>query len=993
MRRLSRSLTFTDEPGTTYYFTNALVGGATNDVIVGTSAGESLDGAAGDDYIFANEGNDTILGGDGSDQIYAGLGDDSIDGGAGDDYVVGDAGNNTINGGLGFDEVSYEGSPSAIIANFSGAVQGALANNQVSSGGDTDTTINVEMIFGSSLADVFYSGRATGANDPGSQQNPGNIHFAGMGGNDTFYIGGGGNGAFGVVQYADAKQGVVVNLSNAIINVGGANVLSMTALDGLGGVDSFIVQGDRFIIQGSDFNDYIRGSDNYSNTYLNGETGNDTIVGGLGSDALQGGAGADTLIGGAGNDVLDGGAITDNRNGSDWNFTSYASSTSAVNVNLATGGVSDGLGGTDILVNINQVQGSAQADTLTGSSANMWFELFEGGAGDDALDGGLITDTLNQENSNRVTYQNAGAAVTVDLAAGTATGAATGNDTLANFNQVRGSSYGDTLLGSDNAVLTERFEGRGGNDTIDGRGGFDMVAYDQSPNAVIVNLLTGTASDGFGGTDTLSNIEGIRGSAKDDVLTGGLAANGVLVSDGLLEVFQGNGGSDTIDGGQGYDRVDYTSANSGVVVTLNDTLDGSASDGLGGTDVLRNIEAVRGSFFNDTLTGSNTAAFESFEGKQGSDVIDGKGGVDRADYRSSIASVTVNLGSGTALDGLGGTDTLIGIENVRGSRDFGDNIIGSSADNKFEGLGGNDTLDGGVGNDILEGGDGSDFLFGGAGNDTLDGGVITDRINYSDGNTVSYTGATGPVTINLAGITGTGTTGSGTATGDASVGTDTLRNISYVRGSSNNDTITGSSALTLEVFEGGQGDDSIDGGAITDTLNGEGINRISYQNATGAVNVNLGTNSASGADGNDTLLNFNHVRGSSFADTLTGSNRTDLTEQFEGKGGNDTIDGAGGPRPGALRQRERCGHRQPGRRHGDRRRWQRYPTQHRRRARLEVRRLADRRQGRQRRPGILHGPRWQRHPRWRQRLRPCRLQPLHGWRQCNPWRGGQRYRQ
>ena len=315
---------------------------------------------------------------------------------------------------------------------------------------------------------------------------------------------------------------------------------------------------------------------------------------------MFGGAGADTLIGGAGNDVLNGGAITDNRNGSDWNSTSYASSTLAVNVNLATGTASDGLGGLDTLVNINLVRGSAQADTLTGSSANMWFELFEGGAGDDALDGGLITDTLNQENSNRVTYQNAGAAVTVNLKLGTATGTATGNDTLANFNQVRGSSYGDTLLGSDNAVLTERFEGRGGNDTIDGRGGFDMVAYDQSPNAVIVNLLTGTASDGFGGTDTLSNIEGIRGSANGDVLTGGLAANGVLVSDGLLEVFQGNGGNDTIDGGQGYDRVDYTSANSGVVVTLNDTLDGSASDGLGGTDVLRNIEAVRGSFFNDT---------------------------------------------------------------------------------------------------------------------------------------------------------------------------------------------------------------------------------------------------------------------------------------------------------------------------------------------------------------------------------------------------------
>ena len=89
--------------------------------------------------------------------------------------------------------------------------------------------------------------------------------------------------------------------------------------------------------------------------------------------------------------------------------------------------------------------------------------------------------------------------------------------------------------------------------------------------------------------------------------------------------------------------MDYTSSTAGVVVTLNDTADGSASDGLGGTDVLRNIEGVRGSAFNDTLTGSDSAVFESFEGREGNDSIDGKGGVDRADYQNSKGAVTVNL--------------------------------------------------------------------------------------------------------------------------------------------------------------------------------------------------------------------------------------------------------------------------------------------------------------------------------------------------------------
>jgi Ca2+-binding RTX toxin-like protein len=118
----------------------------------------------------------------------------------------------------------------------------------------------------------------------------------------------------------------------------------------------------------------------------------------------------------------------------------------------------------------------------------------EGGLGNDTLNGGATTDTLNQNNNNRVSYQNAGGAVSVDLAAGTASGAA-GNDTLINFDQIRGSAYNDTLLGSD-STQSERFEGLAGDDSIDGRGGFDDVAYDRSTSAVNVNLATGTASDG-----------------------------------------------------------------------------------------------------------------------------------------------------------------------------------------------------------------------------------------------------------------------------------------------------------------------------------------------------------------------------------------------------------------------------------------------------------------------------------------------------------------
>ena len=44
--------------------------------------------------------------------------------------------------------------------------------------------------------------------------------------------------------------------------------------------------------------------------------------------------------------------------------------------------------------------------------------------------------------------------------------------------------------------------------------GIDTVDYSTDPNAVTVNLLTGIATDGFGGTDTLISIENANGSAS-----------------------------------------------------------------------------------------------------------------------------------------------------------------------------------------------------------------------------------------------------------------------------------------------------------------------------------------------------------------------------------------------------------------------------------------------------------------------------------------------
>ena len=78
------------------------------------------------------------------------------------------------------------------------------------------------------------------------------------------------------------------------------------------------------------------------------------------------------------------------------------------------------------------------------------------------------------------------------------------------------------VLGSDNANATfETYEGRGGNDSIDGRGGFDRADYNNDPtttSGITVHLAAGTVTgDATVGTDTIRIVEAVRGTNFDDI--------------------------------------------------------------------------------------------------------------------------------------------------------------------------------------------------------------------------------------------------------------------------------------------------------------------------------------------------------------------------------------------------------------------------------------------------------------------------------------------
>src|SRR5262249_18191007 len=235
----------------------------------------------------------------------------------------------------------------------------------------------------------------------------------------------------------------------------------------------------------------------------------------------------------------------------------------------------------------------------------------------------------------RIAFYAATDGVTVDLGAGTSHGTAAGDtafvgtDTFTGVNAVAGSNFGDFFTGSNNATGTaEEFDGRGGNDFIDGSGGFDRAFYNNDPTAtgIHVDMALGTVTgDSAIGTDTLRSIEGIRGTNFADTYDafhfGGAGFQDPAMDNvGSFTTFnevEGMGGNDTIIG-NGNTRIAFYNAFDGVTIDLNSgTSHGTAAGDIAGvgTDTFTGVNAVRGSAFADTILG--TAANETLDGQAG----------------------------------------------------------------------------------------------------------------------------------------------------------------------------------------------------------------------------------------------------------------------------------------------------------------------------------------------------------------------------------------
>lgn len=252
--------------------------------------------------------------------------------------------------------------------------------------------------------------------------------------------------------------------------------------------------------------------------------------------------------------------------------------------------------------------------------------------------------------------------------------------------------------------------------------GTDTLDCSGYSNAQRINLTPGTYSSVDGMINNVAiafncYIESAIGGAGADTLIGGAGDDTLSVPLGASSI---SSITDTLNGGAGIDVVDYTDALAAVSVNL----DQGIATGIAGTDILINIENIKGSGFKDILTGDTNN--NTIEGGLGADTINGNGGIDTLSYVSSSAGVSVNLFTHAASSGDAQGDIFTGTFNFQG-------IIGSAFKDSLTGGALADTLIGGLGNDILTGGAGNDvFVFNQAPNALSNFDTITDFVKGSD---------------------------------------------------------------------------------------------------------------------------------------------------------------------------------------------------------------------------------------------------------------------
>jgi Ca2+-binding RTX toxin-like protein len=493
-----------------------LIGSNFNDVLAVDNGDNYLSGLAGADQLFGLDGNDVLVGGAGADVLF---------------------------GGAGFDTASYENATAGVYVVFGdgGGWNGDAAG---------DVLVSIEDLTGSRFNDVLAIDDATNVLDGLA----GDDILLGLGGDDVIFGGAGsdllegGKGA----DYLDGEDGD--DTASYARSSGGI----------------YLAIGDTGNWSGDATRDVLVNIENVIGTRFNDvlsmDGANNVLTGGSGDDQLYGQGGDDKLYGGVGQDFINGGAGIDT--------ASYATSASGVYLFLGDGGNWTGEAYGDVLLSIENIEGSSFNDILgldggdnrlTGGGGN---DMLFGLGGNDVLDGGAGRDQLlGGSGTDIITYASAATGIYLfvgDL--GNATGEAAG-DAFDSIENVTGSRFND-IIGWDN--LANTLDGADGDDLLYGQGGDDILI----------------------------------GSGGNDILVGGA-------------------GADRLIGGAGRDLASYATSTVGIYLYVGD-FGSTNGDAIG--DIYTSIEGVVGTNFNDTIGWSNGADW--LDGGAGNDTLYGLVGGD-----------------------------------------------------------------------------------------------------------------------------------------------------------------------------------------------------------------------------------------------------------------------------------------------------------------------------------------------------------------------------
>ena len=200
------------------------------------------------------------------------------------------------------------------------------------------------------------------------------------------------------------------------------------------------------------------------------------------------------------------------------------------------------------------IDGTPGNDTLVGTPGS---DIIHGGAGNDLIDGGAGNDFI---------YSDAG------------------ND------DIWGGQGNDTITGNNTGAV--------------------IVHYNDGPAGVSVDLRSGTATDGWGNRDTLSQIYAVVGSDFNDTLTALGATSSVYLAGGSGDdKITGGWGNDALVGGAGNDVLDGGDGVFGTANTAYGAVYRLYQATLGREPDVEGLEAWAGALKNGTPLKSVAAGF------------------------------------------------------------------------------------------------------------------------------------------------------------------------------------------------------------------------------------------------------------------------------------------------------------------------------------------------------------------------------------------------